>query len=140
MTDRLKEFLKKIHDNKNKIPEYISIIVRPGKNLMDFKIKKEASNILKLIAHEESRKGWFLHSYHIPLKNIGLNEDAKNKEILNYLNEPRMITSDKATRLLMEDLLRKYIEVLPEKKNHYFRTERFKKKKEMRMGTQVKGF
>ena len=140
MTDRLKEFLKKIHDSKNKIPEYISIIVRPGKNLMDFKIKKEASNILKLIAHEESRKGWFLHSYHIPLKNIGLNEDAKNKEILNYLNEPRMITSDKATKLLMEEILRKYIEVLPEKKTHYFRTERFKKKKEMRMGTQVKGF
>ena len=140
MTDRLKEFLKKIHDNKNKIPEYVSIIVRPGKNLMDFKIKKEASNILKLIAHEESRKGWFLHSYHIPLKNIGLNEDAKNKEILNYLNEPRMITSDKATKLLMEEILRKYIEVLPEKKTHYFRTERFKKKKEMRMGTQVKGF
>jgi hypothetical protein len=140
MTDRLKEFFKKIHDSKNKIPEYISIIVRPGKNLMDFKIKKEASNIIKLIAHQESIKGWFLHSYHIPIKNLGLTEDAKNKEILQYLNEPRMITSDKATRALMEEVLRKFIEVLPEKKNHFFRTQRFKKKKEMRMGTQVKGF
>ena len=140
MTDRLKEFLKKIHDSQNKIPEYITIIVRPGKNLMDFKIKKEASSILKIIAHEESRKGWFLHSYHIPLKNLGLNENVKNKEILSYLNEPRMITSDKATRLLMEEILRKFIEVLPEKKSHFFRTERYKKKKELRMGTQVKGF
>ena len=140
MTDRLKEFLKKIHDSKNKIPEYITIIVRPGKNLMDFKIKKEASNILKIIAHEEGRKGWFLHSYHIPIKNIGLSESAKNKEILPYLNEPRMITSDKSTKLLMEEIIRKFIEVLPEKKTHFFRTERYKKKKELRMGTQVKGF
>ena len=140
MTDRLKEFLKKIHNNKNKIPDYITIIVRPGKNLMDFKIKKEASSILKIIAHEESRQGWFLHSYHIPIKNLGLAESAKNKEILPYLNEPRMITSDKPTKLLMEEIVRKFIEVLPEKKSHFFRTERYKKKKELRMGTQMKGF
>ena len=140
MSDRLKEFLKKIHDSKNKIPEYVSIIVRPGKHIMDFKIKKESSNILKIIVHEESRKGWFLHSYHIPLKNFGLSEDAKNKEILPYLNEPRMITSDKTTKELIEELLRKYIEVLSERKSHFFRTERFKKKKELRVGTQVKGF
>ncbi|MFX1394110.1 MAG: hypothetical protein ACFFAH_11095 [Promethearchaeota archaeon] len=138
--DRLKEFFKKIHNPKNSIPEYLSIIVRRGKNIMDFKIKKEQSNILRLIAHQEDRKGWFLHSYHIPIMNFGLSDDAKNKEILPYLNDPRMITSDKATKDLIEEILRKYTEVLSERKSHFFRTERYKKKKEMKVGTQLKGF
>lgn len=140
MNERLKEFLKKIHNPKNSIPEYASIIVRPGKKIMDFKIKKEGSNILKIIAHEEKRRGWFLHSYHIPLRNLGLSEEAKNKEIIAIVNEPRKITRDKVTRDLMEDILRKYIEVLSERKKHYFKTERFKKKKEFKVGTQLKGF
>jgi hypothetical protein len=138
--ERLKEFLKKIHNPKNKIPEYLTIIIRPGKNIMDFKIKKEKSNMLKVIAHQEDRQGWFLHSYHIPIKNLGLRDDSKNKEILLYLNDPRMITGDKATKDLVEEILRKFIEVLSERKNHFFRTERFKKKKELRVGTQLKGF
>ena len=140
MNDRLKEFLKKIHNSKNKIPEYLTIVVRPGKHIMEIKIKKEESNILKVIAHQEDRKGWFLHSYHIPIGNLGLQDDAKNKEILPYLNDPRMITSDKATKDLLEEILRKFIEILSERKTHFFRTERFKKKKEMRVGTQLKGF
>ncbi len=140
MNERLREFLKKIHNPKNSIPEYASIIVRPGKKIMDFKIKKEGSNILKIIAHEEKRRGWFLHSYHIPLRNLGLSEEAKNKEILAIVNEPRKITRDKVTRDLVEDILRKYIEVLSERKKHYFKTERFKKKKEFKVGTQLKGF
>ncbi|MHA1661213.1 MAG: hypothetical protein ACTSUT_19105 [Promethearchaeota archaeon] len=138
--DRLKEFFKKIHDSKNSIPLYISIIIRPGKNILDFKIKKEGSNILRIIAHDEKQKGWFLHSYHIPINNLGLNEGAKNKEILTYLSEPYKITGNKATKDLVEDLLRKYIEILPEKKKHYFVTQRFKKKKEIQMGMKMKGF
>ncbi|MBD3342416.1 MAG: hypothetical protein GF353_25165 [Candidatus Lokiarchaeota archaeon] len=140
MNDRLKEFLKKIHDDKNKIPEYITITIKKPKKILDFKIRKEDSNILKVIAHEEDRRGWFLHSYHIPIKNLGIDEDAKNKEILPYLNDPRLITADKSTKELMEEVLRKYIEVLAERKKHYFRTKRFKVKKEFRTGTQMKGF
>jgi hypothetical protein len=140
MSDRLKEFYKKIHDPSNKLPLYASISIRPGRNLIDFKIKKEESNILKIIAHEDKRKGWFLHSYHIPIVNLGIPEDSKNKDILPYLNNPREITRDKATKDLVEELLRKYIEVLSERKKHYFKTERFKKKKEYRTGTQLKGF
>ena len=138
--ERLKKFFKKVHDPNNNIPEYLTIMIRPGKNIVDFKIKKEKSNILKIIAHQEDRKGWFLHSYHIPIGNLGLQDDAKDKEILPYLNDPRMITSDKATKDLLEEILRKFIEVLSERKNHFFRTERFKKKKELRVGTQLKGF
>ena len=107
---------------------------------MDFKIKKEQDNLLKIIAHESDRKGWFLHSYHIPLKNIGLTEGSNNKEILAILNNPREITRSKATRDLMEEILRKYTEVLSERKKHYFSTKRFKKKKEYKTGTQLKGF
>lgn len=140
MSKRLEEFYKKIHNPKNKIPEYVSVIVRPGKKLLDFKIKKEDVNILKVIAHDQKSSGWFLHSVHIPLKNLGLSYDAKDKEILEYLSEPSRITSSKPTKQYIEDLLRKYLDILPEKKRHFFKTERFKKKKEFKTGTQLKGF
>jgi hypothetical protein len=140
MSKRLVEFYKKIHNQKNKIPEYVTIIVRPGKKLLDFKIKKEDANILKVIAHEKKKVGWFLHSVHIPLKNLGLSYEAKDREILKYLSEPTKIKSSKPTRLYIEDLLRKYLDILPGKKKHFFKTERFKKKKELKTGTQLKGF
>lgn len=140
MSERLKEFYKKIHNPKSNIPEYISISIRPGKKLIDFKIKKEGSNILKIIAHDSKQKGWFSHSVHIPLKNLGLTFDSKNKDILQFLNEPRRITSNKPTKEYLEEILRKYIEILPEKKKHYFITQRFKKKKEFQSGTKLKGF
>ncbi len=140
MSKRLDEFLNKIHSIKNKIPEYASIIIRPGKKLLDIKIKKEESNILKVIAHDQKSSGWFLHSVHIPLKNLGLSYNSKDKEILEYLSNPNRITSSKPTKEYIEDVLRKYLDILPEKKKHFFRTERFKKKKEFRTGTQIKGF
>ena len=140
MSERLKEFYKKIHSPKNSIPEYASIVIRPGKKIIDLKIKKEAANILKIIVHEEKKTGWFLHSVHIPIKNLGIEPNSKNKEILSYLTEPHRITSSKPTRAFLEDILRKYIDILPEKKKHYFKTERFKKKKEFRVGAQLKGF
>ena len=140
MSKRLEEFYKKIHNKKNQIPEYASIIIKPGRKLLDFKIKKEDANILRVIAHEEKKTGWFLHSVHIPLKNLGLSYDSKDKEILEYLSDPGKITSNKTTKEYIEDILRKYIDILPEKKKHFFRTERFKKKKEFKTGTQLKGF
>ena len=144
MNDKLKEFLKKIHDPKNNIPIYATVIVRPGKNILDFKIKKEDVNILKIIAHEEKKKkekstGWFTHSFHIPIKNLGLSVDSKNKEILAHLSNPNKIPN-KATKAYVEDILRKYIDILPEKKKHYFKTQRYKKKKEMQTGVKLKGF
>lgn len=56
MSDQLNEFLKKIHDSKNKLPAYLTIIVRPGKKLVAIKIKKEEANILRILAHEEKKK------------------------------------------------------------------------------------
>ena len=137
---KLDDFLKKIHNKKNKIPEYATIIVRPGKKLLDIKIKKENANILKVIAHEEKFSGWFLHSVHIPLKNLGLSYNSKDKEILDILSEPNRITGSKPTKEYIEDILRKYVDILPEKKKHFFKTERYKKKKEYRTGAQLKGF
>lgn len=139
MSEKLKEFLKKIHSPKNNIPEYASIIVKPGKKVIDIKIKKEVGNILKVIAHEEKKSGWFTHSIHIPLKNLGLSYESKDKEILDLLSQPHKI-ANKPTRERLEHVLRKFIDILPEKKRHYFRTERFKKKKEYRTGAQLKGF
>jgi len=139
MSEKLKEFLKKIHDSKNQIPDYISIIVRPGKKILGIKIKKETNNILRLIAHDEKVTGWFIHSFHIPLKNLGLTSDSKDKEILDYLTNPSKIPQ-KETKEYVEDILRKYIEILPEKKKHYFKTKRFKKKKEIQTGMKLKGF
>ncbi len=139
MSEKLKEFLKKIHDPKNNLPIYATIIVRPGKKIMDLKIKKEEANILRVIAHEEKSAGWFIHSFHIPIKNIGLTPDAKNKEILANLSNPINIPN-KSTKTFVEDILRKYINILPDKKKHYFVTERYKKKKEMQTGVKLKGF
>ena len=139
MSEKLKELLKKIHDPKNKVPDYISIIVRPGKKLMEIKIKKEVVNILRVLAHEEKSKGFFTHSFHIPLKNIGLTSDAKDKEILAILSNPIKIPN-KETKAFVEDILRKYYDILPEKKKHYFKTERYKKKKEFQTGVKLKGF
>jgi len=139
MNEQLKEFLKKIHDPKNNLPIYATIIVRPGKNILDLKIKKEEANILKIIVHEEKGTGWFIHSFHIPIKNLGLSADSKNKEILSHLSNPNKI-SNKATKAYVEDILRKYIDILPEKKKHYFKTQRYKKKKEMQSGVKLKGF
>ena len=139
MADKLDEFLKKIHDSKNNLPLYITIIVRPGKKLIDFKIKKEEENILRVIAHEEKTTGYFIHSFHIPIKNLGLSPDSKDKEILANLSNPIKIPN-KATKAFVEDILRKYINILPEKKKHYFKTERYKKKKEYQTGVKLKGF
>ena len=137
---KLEEFFKKIHNSKNRIPEYASIIIKPGKKVIDIKIKKEDANILKVIAHEEKQSGWFVHSVHIPIRNLGLEENSKDKEILEYLNEPSKITSSKPTREYLEDVIRKYQGILPEKKKHFFKTERFKKKKDFKVGAQLKGF
>ncbi|MFX1277282.1 MAG: hypothetical protein ACFFBP_07305 [Promethearchaeota archaeon] len=140
MSEKVKEFYKKIHNSKNQIPEYATIIIRPGHKLIDIKIKKDASNILKIMAHDGKTPGWYLHSVHIPLKNLGLPENAKNKEIIKYFDDPRNITRDNATKEYVEDILRKYLSITPDKKNHFFNTERYKKKKEMRTGVQMKGF
>ena len=139
MSEKLKEFLKKIHDTKNNLPIYATIIVRPGKKVVDIKIKKEEANILRVIVHEEKSTGWFIHSFHIPIKNIGLTPNAKNKEILANLSNPNKIPN-KTTRNFVEDILRKYINILPDKKKHYFMTERYKKKKEKQTGVKLKGF
>ena len=136
---KLDEFFKKIHDPKSQIPEYISIIIKPGKRVLEIKIKKETENILKVIAHEENKTGWFLHSVHVPLKNIGLSYNSKDKEILEYLSDPNRI-KNKPTKEYIENILRKYLEILPEKKKHFFKTERYKKKKEFKTGAQLKGF
>jgi len=105
----------------------------------DIKIKKETENILKVIVHEENKTGWFLHSVHIPLKNLGLSYKSKDKEILEYLSEPHKI-SNKLTKDYVEKILRRYLAILPEKKKHFFKTERFRKKKEFKTGAQLKGF
>ena len=140
MSEQIKKFYKKIHNSKNEVPEYASIIIRPGQKLIDIKVKMDSQNILKVIAHDQKSPGWYVHSVHIPLKNLGLEDDAKNKDIIKYFDEPKKISRNKATREYVEDLLRKYINILPDKKNHFFNTERFKKKKELRTGVQMKGF
>ncbi len=140
--EKYKEFLDKIHDKKNEIPEYISIVIQEGKkkDIIDVKIRKLESNILKIMVHEQEKKGWYVHSYHIPLKNLGLEDDAKNKEILPYLNYPAKIMSDKKTRSTVKELIDKYVEVIAERKKHFFHTVRYKVKKDMSGGRKMKAF
>lgn len=139
MSERLKEFYKKIHNPKNDIPIYATILVRSARKLLDIKIRKEPENIFRVIAHDEKKTGWFIHSFHIPIKNLGLSPDSKDKEILAHLSNPSKVPN-KTTKEFVEDILRKYINILPEKKRYYFKTERFKKKKEFQTGVKLKGF
>ncbi|MFX1260179.1 MAG: hypothetical protein ACFFAN_20200 [Promethearchaeota archaeon] len=139
MSEKLKEFYKKIHNSKNNIPIYATILVRSARKLLDIKIRKEPENILRVIAHDEKKTGWFIHSFHIPIKNLGLSPDSKDKEILAHLSNPSKVPN-KTTKEFIEDILRKYINILPEKKRYYFKTERFKKKKEFQTGVKLKGF
>lgn len=140
--DKYKEFIDKIHSSKNDIPEYISIIIREGKkkDIIDVKIRKLDSNILKILAHEQEKKGWYTHSYHIPLKNLGLPEDAKNKHILPYLNHPAKIMRDEATKKTVKELIEKYVEIISERKKHFFHTARYKVKKDYSGGRKMKAF
>jgi hypothetical protein len=140
LSDKIKEFLNKISDTKNELPYYVNILVRPGKKVYDFKIKKLSSKILKLTAHEEQR-GWFTRSYHIPIENLGLTLDAKKKEVLRLLNDPKQVF-DRDTTEVLEEILRKYEEILPGSGigKFNFKTSRFKKRKEWKMGVQKKGF
>lgn len=139
MSERLKEFYKKIHNPKNDIPIYATILVRSARKLLDIKIRKEPENIFRVIAHDEKKTGMFIHSFHIPIKNLGLSPGSKDKEILAHLSNPSKIPN-KTTKEFVEDILRKYINILPEKKRYYFKTERFKKKKEFQTGVKLKGF
>ncbi|MFX1495208.1 MAG: hypothetical protein ACFFBZ_13055, partial [Promethearchaeota archaeon] len=118
MSERLKEFYKKIHNPKNNVPIYATILVRSARKLLDFKIRKEPENILRVIAHDQKKTGWFIHSFHIPIKNLGLSPDSKDKEILAHLSDPSKVPN-KTTREFVEDILRKYINILPEKKRYY---------------------
>lgn len=138
--DKLKEFLSKITDSKNELPYYLNILVKSGKKLFDFKIKKLPSNILKLTAHED-KSGWFVRSYHIPLDNLVLTLDSKKKEVLRLLNEPKKVFN-RDTREVLEEILRRYEEILQGSGTgkFNFKTSRFKKKKEFKMGVQKKGF
>lgn len=138
--DKLKEFLSKITNAKNELPYYLNILVKPGKKLFDFKIKRLPSNILKLTAHED-KSGWFVRSYHIPLDNLALTLDSKKKEVLRLLNEPKKVFN-RDTREVLEEILRRYEEILQGSGTgkFNFKTSRFKKKKEFKMGVQKKGF
>ena len=40
MSEKIKEFLKKVHDSKNNLPIYATIIVRPGKKVVDITLLK----------------------------------------------------------------------------------------------------
>ena len=140
MSDKLKEFMVKITDPKNEIPYYLNILVKSGKKLFDIKIKKLSSNILKLTGHEE-KGGWFVRSYHIPLDNLGLTLNSKKKEVLRLLNDPKQVFN-RDTREVLEEILRRYEEILQGSGigKFNFKTSRFRKKKDWKMGVQKKGF
>jgi hypothetical protein len=138
--DKLKEFLSKITDAKNELPYYLNILVKSGKKVLDYKIKKLPSKILKVTAHEEGG-GWFVRSYHIPIDNLNISLDTKKKEVLRMLNDPRQIF-DKDTKEVLDEITRKYEEILQGSGTgkFNFKTSRFKKKKDWKMGVQKKGF
>ncbi len=137
---KLKDLLSKITDEKSALPYYLNILVKSGKKVLDYRIKKLPSKILKLTGHSDGG-GWFVRSYHIPIDNINVTLDAKKKEVQEILNNPKRV-SDKDTREILDEILRKYEDIQPGSGTgkFNFKTSRFKKRKDYKMGAQKKGF
>ncbi len=82
---------------------------------------------LVLVRMREMEKNWFAHKYLIPLANLGLNEDADKKEILDRLNDPKSIP-EKNTREILAEFEKDYDGVVFDGKFNrtQYKTKRFK--------------
>lgn len=131
-----KELKKYIKAKTNKKADQVCLLVkiREAKDIIDLQIKEEDEGIFKLRVHSTNEKypKWYTYGYLIDLKNLRLNyKDIKNQnEILEILSNPNNIVH-KSTNQLVDRFNKDYGGVFPEgRKKLFWRTERFKKKKD----------
>jgi hypothetical protein len=129
---QLKKLIKARTKGKEE-PVYIFIKVREAKDVADLMIKDSENGIIELRVHSTNDKypKRYTHGYLIDVKNLRLNyKDIKSKEqILDFLLNPNKIVHS-ATKQIISKLDKDFGGIIPDGKKLFFKTERFKKKKD----------
>ncbi|MFX1293484.1 MAG: hypothetical protein ACFFD2_01305 [Promethearchaeota archaeon] len=113
---------------------YIMIYIHDPKQMSKTKdnILSKSSGILRVRGFLKKEKKWTTLSYMIPIKNLGLEENADKKEIYDKLLNPYSIIN-KDTKGLLQKLLDQYGPIKGKGRNRLeYKTERFKKKWKMK--------
>lgn len=124
----------KIKKKDNETEIYLIIYIHEPKQMSETKsnILSKSSGILRVRGFLKKDKAWTTLSYMIPIKNLGLEEEADKKEILKKLLDPYTIIN-KDTKSLLIKLLDQYGPIKEKGRERLeFKTERFKKKWKMK--------
>lgn len=129
----LKKFVKSKTSKKS--DEVCALVkIRDAVDITDVQIKDESDGIYKIRVHSTNEKypKWYTYGYLIALKNLRLDfkEVKKQKQVLDVLSNPNAVVH-KPTSQLLDKFDKDFGGVFPDGKGKlFFRTERFKKKKD----------
>lgn len=113
----------------------IIIYIHDPKQITDTKtnVLSKSSGIVRVRGLHKKEKSWLTLCYTIPIANLGLEENADKKEILDKLLNPYSIIN-KDTKSLLIKLLNEYGPIKPKGRDRLeYKTERFKKKWKMKV-------
>ena len=120
--------------DQNKVT-YITIYIHEPKQITETKdnvISKSSGNV-RVRGFHKKEKRWLTLSYMIPITNLGVEESADKKEILDKLLNPNSIIN-KDTKSLLVKLLEQYGPIKQKGRDRLeYKTERFKKKWKMKV-------
>ena len=120
-------------DDTRKI-QYITIYIHEPKEVKETKnnTMSKSSGIIRVRGLDKKEKRWLTLSYMIPINNLGVEEEADKKVILDKLLNPNTIVN-KETKSLLTKLLNAYGPIKPKGRDRCeYKTERFKKKWKMK--------
>ncbi len=128
----LDDFIKKKLFDEDK--PRIFVMIRAAKEVVEIRATEESDGILKIRVHTLNEKlpKWFTHGYIIDGLNLGFDfskKRVKKKALLRHLDEPRNIR-DPETRRLIDQFHKDFDGIVSHKRKWpYFKTQRFKKRK-----------
>ncbi len=114
---------------------YITIYIHEPKQISETKNNtlSKSSGIIRVRGLNKKEKQWLTLSYKIPMKNLGIEEGAGKKVILEKLLNPYSIIN-KDTKGLLTKLLDQYGPIKSKGRDRLeYKTERFKKKWKMKV-------
>ncbi len=113
---------------------YVTIYIHDPKQITETKdnVISKSGGSIRSRGLLKKEKQWTTFSYMIPIQNLGLDEEADKKEILDRLLNPYPIVN-KDTKSLIMKLLDQYGPIKSKGRNKLeYKTERFKKKWKMK--------
>ncbi|MHA1264167.1 MAG: hypothetical protein ACTSRS_02940 [Candidatus Helarchaeota archaeon] len=114
---------------------YVTIFIHDPKQITEIRSNtlSKSSNIVRVRGLHKKEKNWLTLAYRIPLDNLGLEEKASKKEILDRLLNPSTLLN-KDTKILLSKLQDQYGVIKPRGREKFeYKTERFKKKWKMKV-------